>query len=224
MSAGGDAEGLAERVDRLGGDEEDPALAGVAAAVGSALATMAVALLVADGPLARLGDGSGEILRVPAGNQVGWAFLSAHGVPIHVTAEQWMLQGELVQSPVVYAVPPVTLFVGGYLVARLDGRASPPGGFRAGALTTIGYVLIAAVAVLATRHSVQSSYADVRIWADLVRGIWAGLAYPLAFGGAGGTLGGVVHERLGPGRHAVELVGLGAVGIGLAAAVAWAVV
>lgn len=210
--------------DRLGGDDEDPALAGVAVAVASTLATMATALVLAEGPLAKLATADGATLTIPFGDQLGWAFLAAHGVPLHVVADRWSLVGTLVPSPVVYAIPPVTLLVGGYLVARLDGRDGPTGGFRAGALPTVGYALIVLLLLAGSRHDVVSSYANVHIRPDLLRGVVVGIAYPIGFGGGGGVVAGVVAARFGTDRHRVEVAGLALVAVGLLGTIAWAAV
>lgn len=217
-------EGFGDRPDRLGGEADDPALAGVAVAVAAAVSTMAVCLLVADGPLALLRDASGETLPIPSGVQIGWAFLAAHGVPLHVTAERWMLRGDLVQSPVILLIPPATLFIGGYLVARLDDRGDLISGARAGSWSTVGYLLVVGILLVSTRYRVSSSYADVSIHADLVRGLLVGLGYPLAFGGSGGAVAGALHGRFGAGTHPLDLVGLGCLVGVLVGAVAWAAV
>lgn len=204
---------------RLGGDEDDPALAGQAVAVASVTLTLASALLVADGPLAEFGDGSGSVLTIGIEPVLGWTFLAAHGVPVHVVSERWQLAGDLVQSPVVYAVPPVTLAIGGYLVARLDGRTDALGGARAGMLVTIGYVLVTALFVFGARVSVQSSYASISASPDVALGLVAGVAYPVVFAGTGGAVAGVVRGRLDSIPRRVEAALVAGVGVALAVAI-----
>lgn len=178
------------------------------------MATTLDALAVADGPIAVFRDAGGETLTFGTGPTVGWSFLAAQGVPINVTAERWRLAGELVQSPVVYAVPPVTPAVGGYLVARLDGRDTPLSGARAGALVVL-------VAVFWTRVSVQSSSADITVRPDVAVGLALGVASPVVLAGFGGGLPGLVRGRVRDGDlERVENAALGYVALALLAAVA----
>lgn len=209
---------------QLGGDEDDPALAGIAVAVASTFLTLVTAMAVADGPLAVFADGSGATLPIGTEPVLGWTLLAAHGVPIHVVAERWRLAGALVQSPVVYALPPVTLAVGGYLVARLDEQTDALGGARTGALVTIGYALVVAFAALVSRVSVQSSYASITASPDVVLGLLAGVGYPLLFAGSGGAVAGVVAGRLGDVPYRAERAAIVGVGVALAVAVVVAAV
>jgi hypothetical protein len=214
-SDGTTQEGMTE----LGGEDDDPALAGLAAAVGSVFLTLSTALLVADRPLAVFRDASGNPLNIGIEPVLGWTFLAAHGVPVQVASERWELAGALVQSPVVYAVPPVTLAVGGYLVTRLDEQTDAISGARTGVLITIGYALVAAIAALGTRVSVQSSYASISAAPDLVFGLAIGVVYPVVFGGIGGAVAGLVHGRLGDIPRRAEAVVIAGVGVALAVAV-----
>jgi len=225
VSADSDQPAPEEGMEGLSDGGDDPVLAGVSVAVASAVLTVAVALLVADGPVAVFVDGSGATLNIRTGPTVGWAFVAAHGIPIDVTAERWWLGGELVQSPVVRAIPPMTLAVGGYVVARLDDRVSVVAGARAGALVTIGYALVVAVAVFGTRVSVQSSYASITAGPAVGLGLLAGIVYPVLFGGLGGAAFGVTSARLSDRhRRRIETVAIAGVGVALATAVALAAV
>ena len=219
MSTDPDGASVEDGVTRLDGDEDDPALAGLAVAVGSSFLTIATALLVTDGPLAVFGNGSGATLTIGTEAVVGWTFLAAHSVPIEVAAERWHLAGELVQSPVIYAVPPVTLLVGGYLVARLDECTGTVPGARAGALVTVGYALVTAVAVFGTRVSVQSSYASIAAYPNIPLGLVAGVAYPVLFAGMGGAVAGGLTGRLDEIPRFAETVAIAVVGVTLMGAV-----
>ncbi|MFB6172209.1 MAG: hypothetical protein ABEJ23_06725 [Haloarculaceae archaeon] len=191
-------------------EETDPVLTGVSVAVGSAAVTMAASALLARGPLAAFRDAGGAKLDVPLATALEWAFYAAHGVPLRVQTDgRWTLVTHAVDSPVLYAVPPATLVVGGYLVARLADVDDLRAGARAGAAVAVGYAALAVGGLLVTRYGVDSSFATVSVHPDAARAVLAGVLYPVAFGGAGGTLAAAATDRLPtPRRRRLERAGV----------------
>jgi len=131
---------------------------------------------------------------------LGWLFFSVHGVTIRRQrgGESVVVDvfGVLrIDQPVLFRlVPAVLLFLAGFVVAhRVSGALSLPASALAGASVVVGYGLLVALGTVAFAVEFGGvRYQPVQSTAILL----AGLAYPLACGGAGGLVRGLLGRAL----------------------------
>lgn len=130
----------------------------------------------------------------PAWKVGAWLFYDAHFVGTRV-GDAGMVADLVSMAGVefLYLVPPVLLLLAGGGVALLVGAADPRRGLVAGTTVAVGYLL--AVVVLLPLVGF-AGIGPVALRAAVV----AGIVYPVAFGGAGGALVGVVRADRRPGE------------------------
>lgn len=132
---------------------------------------------------------------------LGWLFFSVHGVAIQrqgggetVVVDVFSILR--IDQPVLFRlVPAVLLFLAGFVVAhRVTGDLSVVASTLAGASVVVGYGLLVALGTIAFAVEFGGvRYQPVQSAALLL----AGLAYPLASGGAGGLVRGLLGRALG---------------------------
>lgn len=131
---------------------------------------------------------------------LGWEFLANHHVDVSVEMSGGLERAEFVAEYVdtllptaseLQLVPPVLLLAAGFLVARRHPREDALDAVRAGATVVVGYLPGIAVVLSVASFEVVFPVGDVvllEVSPDLGKGVVAGLAYPVVFGGLGGVL------------------------------------
>lgn len=134
----------------------------------------------------------------------GWLFLSGHLVDISVSVTGAGAGGtidfldlfgseSLFPTAVYYAIPPAVLFLAGRATARTYGsdRLSTEQLALTGATIAGGYLPAALVGSLLLARTEEYLGATVTVGPDPVSAVlFAGIGYPLLFGGLGGSLSG----------------------------------
>ncbi|WP_224449200.1 transporter [Haloprofundus salilacus] len=129
---------------------------------------------------------------------VGWVFYNAHFVDAEIPgllgasrAIDFIAEVEAFPS-LLYALPPVLLFLAGAVVARSNAAANAAGGAKAGASVLLGYfALSVAGAFLFAVPVGEAATAEP----DFVAAILvAGVVYPAVFGTFGGVVASVVQS------------------------------
>jgi hypothetical protein len=133
---------------------------------------------------------------VPDWRAVLWLFYDSHFVGTRTPdvfgpdGGLWV-DGELVDTVALvgaeylYALPVALLFLAGVAAAALDGASGSRAGLRAGVTVASGYLLLVVVGLLL---GTQRGVAPSPLRAVLV----AGVLYPVALGGLGGLVAGLV--------------------------------
>ncbi|WP_435159533.1 hypothetical protein [Haladaptatus sp. DFWS20] len=143
------------------------------------------------------GSGSKSILELIGGSPLpwkmaGWMLHSGHGVNLIVRLSNYgksteinlvALAGGWAQT--LYLLPPVVLFVAGYLVARTSRTYGAHGDDYAGASIALSYGLCYFVSGFVFMVDANSARADPNMYTGLYLGC---LIYPLAFGWFGGRV------------------------------------
>jgi hypothetical protein len=179
-------------------DRSSPAW--VAGLVAGVLAFGATFLLVRE--FVRYGHGFSAGVGVEDWQLQAWFSLGAHHVPVQstVSGEAGSAVAEstnpiAASSPrfnFLYLVPPVSLFVGGVLLAdRRGGEHSPGYSMVNGATIFVGYVIAALAVGIFSAWSSSALGVSGRVGPGILRTfVLAGLAYPMGFG----ALGGLAHH------------------------------
>ncbi len=128
----------------------------------------------------------------PPWKMAGWMLHSTHGADLVVRLPKYGVSPEidLVAHAggwvrVLYLLPPVMLFVAGYLVARTSQTYGAHGEDYAGASIALGYALCYFVSAPVFAHIGESARAEP----NLLAGFFVGcLLYPVVFGWLGGRV------------------------------------
>lgn len=133
---------------------------------------------------------------IPTWKAVGWLFYDAHNVALRVPSGDGSVSRHLIGGEgnltALYALPPLLLLAGGFLVAYTADAADDPGrGALAGASVAVGYVVLAVAGAFVTSVEAFGSSVGPGL---LTAALLAGVAYPVVFGGLGGLLAAVVEQ------------------------------
>jgi len=124
---------------------------------------------------------------VPGWKAAGWAFLDGHfvGTTYPGGTVDMVAMGSV---EFLYLVPPLLLLLAGGVLAWAAGSTTPRDGLNRGMAVAVGYLPMAVIFAVLLRHA--------NVQPSLLRAlVVAGLVYPVAFGGIGGALAGVVAEE-----------------------------
>lgn len=132
---------------------------------------------------------------IPTWKGVAWLFYNAHFVATRLPGlggprtVNFIVQSDDGSLALLYAVPPVVLFLGGLLTAALARATDGRHGALAGVATVPGYLVSAIVVASLSAYAVgDASVGPVLVTATLL----AGAVYPLVFGTLGGVAGSVL--------------------------------
>jgi len=127
----------------------------------------------------------------------GWMWQTAHTVSFKFEATALFAETsrivELNTIPIwnnlMYLLPPVILFISGFVHHRLNNFSGIKGGFSAGISLAVGYGITFVLGMYLTVWYVDLGLGYISLVPQVGRGILAGFMFPLVFGAFGGFVG-----------------------------------
>lgn len=126
-------------------------------------------------------------------NVIGWIFYGAHYVPIGVSSgsttrsENLLSVSELaIPKPFYFAVPIISLFVGGYLIAKLSQNTSKEGRAIAGASIVAGYLPLMFIGCYTFTTTAERQGFNLVYSLDTGSAVISGALMAVILGGIGG--------------------------------------